>query len=250
MQIRIYWNGKAYVADLQSGIDISIPFKEGYNQVNCFYAPFFNSQAVKSGDFIGSVSQGGPVNFFNTFINIHGGGTHTECCGHITTEREHVNGVCRDFFGMACLISVYPTQMEDGDRVITKKSLQALMEETISTDFIIIRTLPNDHVKTSRHYSGTNPPYVEAEAMSWLVEKAYHHLLIDLPSVDKEMDGGLLACHHIFWKGDRKKNCTITELVYIPDQVKDGYYFLNLQVAPIESDASPSRPVLYSIHPE
>jgi hypothetical protein len=34
----------------------------------------------------------------------------------------------------------------------------------------------------------------------------------------------------------------------VPNTIKDGLYFLNLMVAAIENDASPSKPVLYEIH--
>lgn len=248
MEIRFTWNDKEYFANLGMGTDISISYKEDFHQVNCFYAPFYNAQPVKSGSFVGSVKQGGPVNFYNSFINIHGGGTHTECVGHISENRESVNAICKDFFGMALLLSVYPTQLDNGDRAITRISLEALMDDVAYTDFLIIRTLPNDEQKRSKHYSGTNPPFLDPEAMVLLVERGYKHLLIDLPSVDKEMDGGLLACHHIFWGKERKTNCTITELIFVPDQVRDGYYLINLQLAAIESDAAPSRPQLYSIY--
>ena len=75
------------------------------------------------------------------------------------------------------------------------------------------------------------------------------HLLIYLPSVDKESDGGELAFHHAFWgvPNNLQFDKTITELVYIKENIKDGSYILNLQVAPFENDASPSRPVLYQI---
>ena len=87
------------------------------------------------------------------------------------------------------------------------------------------------------------------EAAQYLVNKGVDHLLIDLPSVDREKDGGALLCHKVFWNFDGKlrKHATITELIYVPNTVKDGTYFLNLQVAPFENDASPSRPVLYKI---
>ena len=73
------------------------------------------------------------------------------------------------------------------------------------------------------------------------------HLLIDLPSVDRESDGGVLAFHHAFWEVPNNPNHerTITEMVYVPTEIKDGNYLLNLQMAPFENDASPSRPVLY-----
>jgi hypothetical protein len=40
---------------------------------------------------------------------------------------------------------------------------------------------------------------------------------------------------------------TITEFIYVPDAIEDGTYFLELQLAPFENDASPSRPVLYKV---
>jgi hypothetical protein len=41
---------------------------------------------------------------------------------------------------------------------------------------------------------------------------------------------------------------TITELIFVPNEVKDGPYLLNLQTAAFENDATPSRPVIYPIH--
>ena len=40
---------------------------------------------------------------------------------------------------------------------------------------------------------------------------------------------------------------TLTELVYISDEIIDGDYYLNLQIMPIENDAAPSRPILFKI---
>ncbi|MBK9767712.1 MAG: hypothetical protein IPP63_12210 [Chloracidobacterium sp.] len=37
---------------------------------------------------------------------------------------------------------------------------------------------------------------------------------------------------------------TITELIYVPNEVSDGVYLLNLQIAPFATDAAPSRPML------
>ena len=74
-------------------------------------------------------------------------------------------------------------------------------------------------------------------------------MLIDLPSVDPENDEGAVAAHHTFWhtEGEVRLDCTITELVYVPDEVKDGTYFMNLQVAAFENDAAPSRPLLFDL---
>ena len=103
--------------------------------------------------------------------------------------------------------------------------------------------------KLKNNYSSTNPPYIAQDAMQFLVDFGIEHFLIDMPSVDKEIDGGALASHHTFWntKGNIRFNCTITELIFVPNNVFDGRYLLNLQFAPLENDASPSRPVLFEI---
>jgi len=33
----------------------------------------------------------------------------------------------------------------------------------------------------------------------------------------------------------------------VPNSVEDGKYFLNLQIAPFENDATPSKPIIYKI---
>ncbi len=80
-------------------------------------------------------------------------------------------------------------------------------------------------------------------------------MLIDLPSVDKEVDEGKLLAHKAFWNvknvnevnANARFNCTITELVFIDSEVADGLYILNLQIASFENDASPSKPVIYKV---
>ena len=39
----------------------------------------------------GSVAEGGSVNFYDIDFNPHGHGTHTECIGHISKEKESYN---------------------------------------------------------------------------------------------------------------------------------------------------------------
>lgn len=114
---------------------------------------------------------------------------------------------------------------------------------------LVIRTLPNLSEKKSKQYSHSNPPYLSEAAALFLSQKGIEHLLVDLPSVDKEKDEGALAAHHAFWNtsGKIRMQATITEFIYVPNAIKDGTYFLNLMIAPFENDASPSKPVLYAI---
>jgi len=101
----------------------------------------------------------------------------------------------------------------------------------------------------------TNPPYLDATASVFIREKGIQHLLIDLPSVDREHDEGKLLAHKAFWNvkdvnqvnDDARFNCTITEMIYVDEKVKDGSFILNLQFASFENDASPSKPILFKI---
>jgi arylformamidase len=236
-------NGKTFRADLSLPFDISIPLKEEQH-VSAFYLPDIKYQAAESGTFVGSVQRGGSCNVNNIYFSPHGNGTHTECIGHITKEKYSINDCLTEFFFMALLVTGTPEQ-EGGDKIILKEQLQKQIGN-YRPDALLIRTLPNDESKKSKNYSGTNPPFLHHEAASLVCELGIKHLLIDLPSMDKEDDGGKLLAHRAFWNypAEPRIHSTITELIYVPPSVADGMYLLNLQVASFDNDASPSRPVL------
>lgn len=244
MIISLDHNENKYQVDLSKGLDISLD----QGSVKCFYAPDVVATPYTSGDFIGSVKAGAPVNFYNLKINPHGNGTHTECLGHITEAQEQVGNHIKDHHHIAKLITLSPEAHGDNDHVITQAQLASVKFED-NIEALVIRTLPNRVNKKATDYSGTNPPYLTTEAMEWIVAKKIKHLLLDLPSVDREEDEGKLAAHHIFWgiHGNKRSDCSITELIYVPDNATDGIYLLNLQIAPIALDAAPSRPILYPL---
>lgn len=86
--------------------------------------------------------------------------------------------------------------------------------------------------------------------MLYLNNRDIVHLLTDLPSVDRAEDGGKLLAHKAFWNWPMipNKKKTITEMVYIDNVVPDGLYLCNIQIASIESDASPSKIVIYPLN--
>jgi len=250
MRIALNYKQKPYSVDFAKPLDISIPL----GNVKCFNAPDVVTAPFTSGDFVGSVKAGAPVNFFNISFNPHGNGTHTECLGHITKEQESINNTLKTFHFIAQVISVTPKNDKELGAVIT---LEEIVEKCNGNfhEAIVIRTLPNVLSKKTMDYSDKDPAYLASDAMAFLVEKGVQHLLIDLPSVDKEKDDGLLKGHHIFWGLDdekiinsARKKCTITEMIYVKNEIEDGLYFLNLQIAPFELDASPSKPVLYKMN--
>lgn len=239
---------KTVRVDLSKPIDLSIPIRQGENNVNAFYIPPVVYEPFRAGSFIGDVSQGGSCNVNSISFNPHGNSTHTETVGHIAVEKYPIYMYLTQYFFESTLITVSP-EVSGVDSVITQKMLHEKLKG-VCTDALIIRTLPNDPGKLTRKYSGTNPPYLDYTAANYLREISVNHLILDLPSIDKEDDGGKLLAHHAFWNYPIKPrlNCTITELAYIPENVKDGNYLLNLMIASFENDASPSKPLLFEYH--
>jgi kynurenine formamidase len=239
--------------DLSKPIDISIPLSNTDANPIAWYIEKPEIKPVKFGNWVGKVSEGSSTNFNNIFFNPHGHGTHTECLGHITKEFYSINQCLKQFFFTAELISIEP-KMIGLDLVITKKQIVVALNGKTS-EAIVIRTLPNEIAKTHKNYSNTNPAYLAEDAAIFIRESGFKHLLIDLPSVDREEDEGKLLAHKAFWNvknvnnlnTDARLDCTITEMIYVNDEVQDGNYILNLQIASFENDASPSKPVLYSI---
>ena len=239
-------NGKEVQVNLKNPIDISMPMHQGKANPSAWYVDAPQIEPVRTDQFTGAVAEGGSVNFRNISFNPHGNGTHTECVGHITPTIHSINQVLKNFHFIAQLISVQPIKISNGDLIITWEQIQQALGKS-KPEAIIIRTLPNNSQKLSKQYSNTNPPYVEVIVMKELVKRGIKHFLIDLPSVDREVDDGVLAAHHAFWEHPDSTNLerTITELIYVPNDVQDGSYLLNLQIAPFENDASPSKPILY-----
>lgn len=248
MYITLTHKGKKFRADLANGRSISTPLIPGATGPNCFYAPLFEASPVRMGNFVGSTAEGGPVNFFNVLFNPHGNGTHTECIGHIAKEKFTVRQCLQSYHFVAHLISVWPEKSDNGDRIIFASSLESL-KEYAPVEAAIIRTMPNHTDKLTRMYSGTNPPYFDVSAIHLLNDSGIKHLITDLPSVDREEDGGKLTAHKTFWHYPENPQTekTITELAYIPDEIPDGLYLLNIQIAPFELDASPSNLVLFEL---
>lgn len=240
-------NTKNYKIDLANPLDISIPITGKDSNVNAWYVGPPKIEPHSEGDFLGKVSEGASTNFNDIYFNPHAHGTHTECVGHISKEFYSVNKCLTKYFFMAEVITIAPEKIKD-DFVISKKQLQYALGNK-KREAVIIRTIPNLKDKMSRQYANTNPPYLLEDAAQLLVDKGVEHLLVDLPSVDKERDEGALVAHKTFWNfyGKRRLHATITEFVYVANSIKDGKYFLNLQLASFENDAAPSRPVLYKI---
>lgn len=239
MQTQINYLGRHYKTNLAKPIDLSYTYGEAEVPEAWGVEPV-KIEPFKAGDFVGAVKEGASVNFFNISFNPHGNGTHTECFGHISAAHEALT--LSQFHFVSRVVSLAP-EVVNGDFIVR---LQKLKEKIKSWNIeALIVHVPWDNLK----YTGSNPPYFEAELLAFISEMGVQHFLTNMPSVDREDDGGKLAAHKAFWDfpAAPRNGCTITEMIKIPQDVCEGLYLLNLQVAPFKNDAAPSRPLIYPL---
>ena len=269
MKIAVEIKDKTYRISPYNPFNIAIPLKFNGAQPNAYGVEKAVSKPCEAGELVGDTRRGGSCNFEQYSFIPHCNGTHTESIGHLTNERISVHESLKDVFIPATLVSVepenaskanetYPVELNETDKLITKKLLENALQN-VDENFLeglIVRTLPNDESKLVREYLNEIPPFFSLEAIRYIRENNVRHLLCDLPSIDRIFDEGKLANHRAFWNIERGKfetnensflENTITELAFISDEIKDGKYILNLQIAAFASDASPSRPVLFEI---
>jgi kynurenine formamidase len=264
MKAEIEIGEKKYTINFTKGNNISIPLNFNGEQPNTYGVDKASSRPYQDGTFIGDTRKGGPCNFETYSFTPHCNGTHTECIGHITDERIDISSSLKEEMIPATLISIkskftsekYKPDLNSEDLVITKEDLEKQLGKVIPEFLraLIIRTLPNSESKKRRDYMKNPPTFFSIDAMQYIVGLGVQHLLVDIPSVDRLLDNGILSAHNVFWEtldkvfNTKAKNKTITELIFISDEIKDGNYILNLQIPAFVSDAAPSRAIIYKIN--
>lgn len=269
MKLQLTIGSRSYQFNPAEWFDISIPLNFNGEQPNHFGVEPAVSQVLKTGGFTGDTRRGGNCNVESYRLIPHCNGTHTECLGHITEERISVHSSLKDSFIPATLITIRPVkasntadsyrpEKEAEDLLITRNALEEVLMDCPGEFLqgLIIRTLPNDISKKSRFYLENPPPFFSLEAMQYICELRIKHLIVDIPSVDRMFDEGKLSTHHIFWNipplsrqatAGARHNQTITEMVYIPNEIPDGHYLANIQIPNFVADAAPSRVLLFPL---
>ncbi len=269
-------DNRSYLVLTEQGTSLAIPQTFGDDQPNHFAVPKAKRSPVCVGSFVGDMRKGGSVNFDEIWLIPHCNGTHTETVGHIVVGEHSIGEQLHHANGLAIVVSVKPcsagltTEGYDpplgiADFVVTEKELErsftaAVAKQSIpkqSISHLVMRTEPNSPQKRSRKYELTDPvPFFTSDAIRWIVNSGFQHLLVDVPSVDRMLDDGRLNSHCLFFGveiGTRKiidgagLNRTITEMIFVPDEVADGAYWINLQIPAWNLDAAPSRPIVYPI---
>jgi len=249
--VKVKHGDQSYVLDMDKGVDLSI--ESDFSGT----APiFYNADQPKvepecSDDFIGDLKQGGSCNVPIVSLNIHCTGTHTECISHVFDSNDKISDHCPKGLVPACIITIEPERSSvikesyhgdiSDDLLLTKNAIRKKI--STSHDALIIRTHPNDRSKLSRNYDEQPAPFFTNDAIEYINELDVKHLLVDTPSIDKADDGGLLGNHRRFFKQGK----TISELLFIPDALQDGFGFLQFQIPNWSLDSAPSRPIFFSV---
>jgi len=209
------------------------------------------AEPLKSGEYIGDVRQGGSCNAEMLHWAPHCHGTHTECIGHILPERVNV----LDSIDTSPVLARLVTCGDDPACITLAALKQQLSEENIDHGALIIRTLPNHPTKQHRDYAAQPDfPVLDKDAVEWLTSLPLKHLLVDTPSLDNPRDASL-SNHRLWWgendsgaiHGFEARRRSITEMIYVADEIPDGEYWLHLELSPLVSDATPSRPVIFPV---
>lgn len=266
MNISIQFNNQRYKLDFSRQHDISIPVDFNGKQPNFYNVSKADMKPLKTDSILWSVSEKAPCNVPEITLNIHCNGTHTESVGHLLSNVNNIGEIVKDIFIPSLLITLEPTffdlqpeeyhiKINNNEPILTAEMIKQEISKYMIPNLkgLVVRTLPNNDIKKEFYYPETLHPFFTSDAIEYMNNIGIKHLFVDTPSIDRFDDDGILGNHRLFWSDiDRKLNKysdkTITELCYISNRIKDGFYFINLQLPHFQLDAAPSRPILIETH--
>ena len=258
-------SGSSITFDFNAGIDCSSALFASPPVTPLFGLPLESRQTVYS-------LKDTAVSVEHLSICCHNNRTHTESTKHVYADGLSVSQ-CHPS-SAACLgcvvLSVDPVcvrslkrsgdefeydgECSDEDRIVTRsmigRKLAALLSPLAAADAELSRFV-RQCVFVRLNVDGEAAergdwPFLDCAAMQLLHDEISHVLGVNLPSVDR-MVSPKVPNHCIWFARNAKSERLITEGLCIPDEVADGVYVLNLQLAPFaDTDAVPCRPILFA----
>ncbi len=239
-------------------------------QPNLFGVAAADCGAVVQGDFRGDTRRGGSCNVMKWSLIPHCHGTHTESVSHIVHDDVPVVGCVGPGMFLAVLRRFHQSSWATPRADSYPRGFLTIRSSAWTTSYDVsipwkrweptpsssarFPTTPRKlvarydrnrcrHTFRSKRCSGWRPA---AYSTCWSISP---------PSI-AFLTAGQLRNHHCFWSvaapsrrvtADTRVDRTITEFCYVPDDVTDGVYLLNLQVSDVGLDATPSRPLLWPL---
>ena len=211
MIIKVSHNKQDYKINTKQSIDISIPYNFNGAQPNFYDVNPGKLSPFKFAETSYSVANGAGCNVPEISMNIHCTGTHTECVGHLLEKNGSVSECIQDLYMPTVLLTVRPklfSECSDGYHVAVKGDEKVISKESIEVSYkkhklnnplsMIIRTLPNPKEKQFYSFTENYPPFFTNDSLIFLSNKI-QHLVVDIPSIDRMEDDGILGNHRIFW---------------------------------------------------
>ncbi len=248
--IELFFDGRRYRSTAAVASDVAIPLAFDGGGPRAFGAQPAVLDPLVVGDFTGRMGTGATCNASVLHLAPHGNGTHTESVAHITEDGPPVPALLNGGWMPAWLASV-----DAASGPIGAAALEQALERSRAAGAValLVRTRPNTTDKLTREYPGeAMPPWFEEMTARAVADAGIEHWLVDLPSLD-HMNDTTLPAHRAFFglpagsrsaRAARRRFCTVTEMVYVADELTDGLYLLDLQVPRWSLEAVPSRPML------
>lgn len=241
----VEWNGRRYRSSAAVAGDISIPLAFDGTGPAAFGADPATLRPLVAPGFSGRVGAGASCNASVLTVTPHGSGTHTESIAHLLE-----NGPTVPALLLAGWLPAWLASVDAAAGAITPAMLADALAQASAAGCaaFVLRTYPNDAAKLARRYTaGTPPAWLAEDAAGAVAAAGIEHLVVDLPSLDR-LDEAQLGAHRAFFglrpDGSRENSrrcCTVTEFAYVPDELTDGLYLLEIQVPRWQLEAVPSR---------
>ena len=232
----LIYNDKKYKLGEPRSISRGINIKQNL-QPNAFDLTKFSQTAFQNQFFTGDTGKGGScnVNILNfTPHNL----THIETPMHLKKEGIGLDEIPRsNLMGVSYLVDL--SNISFKDNCVKKEHIEQL--DLLKDIKILIVKTKYSELDQYFDFSNTNPIHFDPKFMEWLTENFPNIklLITDLPSIDKENDGGKLLGHKNYFnfneheRGDKK---AIVELAYCKG-VESGIYYTILTPSKIDTDA-------------
>ena len=221
-------------------------FKPEGISVNAFHLPRIRSRTLESeGQFIGDVKRGGSCNV-DLLSYVPHGLTHIETSAHILSPDSNPPTI-KDIppghlCGIVYLIDLTRLGTEPGGQIPGKEIEIKLRQNTIPISMLALKTraslLPFDYDFSGKDFLSLSPEaakeihdYTFSGSGSFSLQQRINCLLLDLPSIDAEADGGKLQAHRNFFglggTGHSGEDCEKRALVELAwfSNLNEGYYY-------------------------
>lgn len=236
-------------------------FRGGTQAPNAFHLTPISSRTVElEGQFTGDVRRGGSCNV-DTLCYVPHGLTHLETSAHIL-NRDTNPPTVKDIppeklSGMALLIDLSDMGQDTGKKIAWETVQAKLDRNRLPISMLAIKTasslLPQDY-----DFSGKDFLYLAAETAKGIhdYKTADSHidcLILDLPSIDRESDGGKLLAHRGFFglpdtgfDAEDLEKRVLVELAMFSG-LEEGYYYVVITPPLLETNAVSTGIVFHSL---